>query len=54
MGESRGDFVVVNKGLSEGEKIASTGVFKLSNGGTVVINNSVVPDFSETPVVRDE
>jgi membrane fusion protein (multidrug efflux system) len=54
LGESRGDFVAVNKGLNENDKIASIGVFKLSNGGSVVINNSVVPNFSTTPVVPDE
>jgi membrane fusion protein (multidrug efflux system) len=54
LGESRGDFVAVDKGLNETDKIASTGVFKLSNGGSVVINNSVVPNFSITPDVHDE
>jgi hypothetical protein len=46
--------VAVDKGLNETDKIASTGVFKLSNGGSVVINNSVVPNFSITPDVPDE
>jgi membrane fusion protein (multidrug efflux system) len=54
LGESRGDFVVVKKGLNETDKIASTGVFKLRNGGSIVINNSVVPNFSTTPNVSDE
>jgi membrane fusion protein (multidrug efflux system) len=54
LGESRGDFVAVDKGLNEADLVASTGVFKLSNGGSVVINNSVVPNFSITPDVRDE
>ncbi len=54
LGESRGDFVAVDKGLNETDKIASTGVFKLTNGGSVVINNSVVPNFSIAPDVRDE
>jgi membrane fusion protein (multidrug efflux system) len=54
LGESRGDFVAVDKGLNETDKIASTGVFKLSNGGSVVINNSVVPNFSISPDVPDE
>lgn len=54
LGESRGDFVVVKKGLNETDKIASTGVFKLRNGGGIVINNSVVPNFSTTPNVSDE
>ena len=54
LGESRGDFVAVDKGLNETDTIASTGVFKLSNGGSVVINNAVVPNFSISPDVRDE
>jgi membrane fusion protein (multidrug efflux system) len=54
LGESRGDFVAIEKGLAETDTVASTGVFKLSNGGSVVINNSVVPDFSIDPNVRDE
>ncbi len=54
LGESRGDFVVVEKGLKKGEVIASTGVFKLNNGASVIINNSVVPDFSIEPSVSDE
>jgi len=54
LGESRGDFVAIEKGLAETDTVASTGVFKLSNGGSVVINNSVVPDFSIDPTVRDE
>ncbi len=54
LGETRGDFVVVTKGLSEGEQIVSAGVFKLRNGAPVVINNNVVPDFSLTPSLKDQ
>lgn len=32
LGEKRGDFVAVTSGLSEGETVVSTGVFKLRNG----------------------
>ncbi len=54
LGESRGDFVVVKKGLKQGETVASTGVFKLNNGASVIVNNSVAPNFNIEPSVSDE
>jgi membrane fusion protein (multidrug efflux system) len=42
-GESRGDFVAVTEGLKPGEKVVSTGVFKLRNGAPVVIDNKMAP-----------
>jgi membrane fusion protein, multidrug efflux system len=54
LGETRGDYVVVTKGLTEGETIASAGVFKLRNGGSVAVNNTVVPEFSLTPELKDQ
>jgi len=45
---------VVKKGLKQGEIIASTGVFKLNNGANIIVNNSVVPNFSIEPSVSDE
>jgi len=49
LGEKRGDFVAVASGLKEGEAIVSTGVFKLRNGQSVVIDNKLAPDFKMTP-----
>lgn len=49
LGERRGDFVVVNSGLRGGETVVSTGVFKLRNGLTVVIDNSLNPEFKLEP-----
>jgi len=49
LGEKRGDFVAVIIGLKEGETIVSTGVFKLRNGQTVVIDNKLAPDFQKAP-----
>ena len=43
-GETRGDFVAVTKGLKPGEQVASTGVFKLRNGASVVIDNKMAPN----------
>jgi membrane fusion protein (multidrug efflux system) len=54
LGESRGDFVSIEKGLTEGQQVASAGAFKLRNGGPVVINNTVVPDFQIKPTVDDK
>ena len=49
LGEKRGDFVAVTSGLKEGETIVSTGVFKLRNGLSVVVNNKLAPDFQQSP-----
>ena len=49
LGEKRGDFVEVLSGLKEGETVASTGVFKLRNGQSVVIDNSHSPAFELQP-----
>lgn len=53
LGEKRGDFVAVQSGLKEGEKVVSTGVFKLRNGMSVVVDNSVEPEFKLTPKPAD-
>ena len=54
LGESRGDYVVVTKGLSKGEMVVNGGVFKLRNGAPVIINNDIVPEFSLNPVLEDQ
>lgn len=49
LGEKHGDFVAVNSGLSQGEIIVSTGVFKLHNAQAVVVDNKLAPDFKQAP-----
>jgi membrane fusion protein, multidrug efflux system len=49
LGEKRGDFVAVRSGLREGDTVVSTGVFKLRNGQSVVVDNSVAPKFQMEP-----
>ncbi len=49
LGEKRGDFIAVVSGLNEGEKIVSTGVFKLRNGQAVTADNRLAPNFRQTP-----
>ena len=53
LAESRGDFVAVASGLKEGETVASTGVFKLRNGQTVIVDNTLTPEFEPTPKPED-
>jgi membrane fusion protein (multidrug efflux system) len=53
LGEKRGDFIAVASGLKEGETIASTGVFKLRNGQSVVVNNALAPEFKLMPKTKE-
>lgn len=49
LGEKRGDFIAVDSGLRGDETIVSTGAFKLRNGQTVIVNNSLAPEFKLNP-----
>ena len=49
LGTNRGDFVAVVEGLEPGEKVVSSGVFKLSSGMHVVIDNALAPDAKLAP-----
>jgi membrane fusion protein, multidrug efflux system len=52
-GASRGDFVSVESGLKPGERIVSSGVFKLRNGMSVVENNELAPKSDKSPRPSD-
>jgi membrane fusion protein (multidrug efflux system) len=49
LGYSRGDFIEVLQGLDPGERIISTGVFKIRPETRVVIDTSLAPEFSFNP-----
>lgn len=49
-GRARGDFVTVELGLKPGEKVVSTGIFKLRSGLSVVENNNLSPKHEKAPV----
>jgi membrane fusion protein, multidrug efflux system len=49
LGEKRGDFIAVTSGLKADETVVSTGVFKLRNGQSVVVDNKLAPDFKLAP-----
>ena len=52
-GAVRGDFVSVESGLKPGDRVASSGMFKLRNGLTVVENNELSPKSTKTPNPAD-
>lgn len=54
LGEKRGDFVAVTTGLKEGESVVSTGVFKLRNGQSVVVDNKLSPQFQKSPAPENK
>ncbi len=49
LGAKRGDLVAITTGLTGGEEIASTGVFKLRNGLAIQVNNAVQPAAELNP-----
>lgn len=53
LGQRLGDFVAIEAGVSEGDTVVSTGVFKVRNGAPVVINNEAQPEFKENPQPAD-
>lgn len=52
-GRTRGDFITVESGVKAGDRIVSSGVFKLRNGMAVVENNKVVPPSEQSPKPSD-
>ena len=48
-GRARGDFVSVQTGLKAGDRVASSGVFKLRNHIGIRENNGLTPEASQTP-----
>ncbi len=52
-GRGRGDFLTVETGLKSGERVVSSGIFKLRNGMAVVENNELAPKLSDAPRPAD-
>ncbi len=53
-GERRGDLVAVVSGLKPGDRVVSSGAFKLRNGAAVAVNNALAPDARLAPRPKDE
>lgn len=52
-GRARGDFVSVSGGLKPGETVVTSGLFKLRNGSSVIVNNDLAPKPAEAPKPSD-
>jgi membrane fusion protein (multidrug efflux system) len=52
-GRARGDFVSIESGLKSGDRVVTSGLFKLRNQMPVVENNEMAPKAAETPKPSD-
>ena len=52
-GPARGDQVAVLSGISQGNEVVTSGVFKLRNGAAVLVNNAVQPGNNPAPKPED-
>ena len=52
-GRTHGDFLNVESGIKPGEKIVSSGIFKLRNGMSVIENNELAPKNDMAPRPSD-
>jgi membrane fusion protein (multidrug efflux system) len=53
LGRTQGDFVAVLSGVKDGEEVVTTGAFKLSNGTTLLIDNSLAPKAELQPTPKN-
>lgn len=53
IGPSKGDLVAVLSGLTPGQQVATSGVFKLRPGAAVMVNNGFAPSGELTPQASD-
>jgi membrane fusion protein (multidrug efflux system) len=53
LGGTRGDQVAVISGVNPGDEVVTSGVFKLRNGGAVLVNNKVRPENEPAPKPED-
>jgi membrane fusion protein (multidrug efflux system) len=53
LGASRGDQIAVLAGVEAGQQVVTSGVFKLRNGGAVLVNNEIQPGNDPAPKPED-
>jgi membrane fusion protein (multidrug efflux system) len=53
LGGGRGDQVAVLTGLKSGEEVVTSGVFKLRNGASILVNNKIRPGNDPAPKPED-
>jgi len=53
LGSARGDQVALVSGVTPGDEVVTSGVFKLRNGGAVLVNNEIQPANDPAPQPED-
>jgi len=53
LGRARGDQIAVTSGITPGEEVVTSGVFKLRTGAAVLVNNKVQPGNNPAPTPED-
>lgn len=53
LGEMKGDYVEILKGVKEGEAVVTSGAFKLRSGAAIVTDNAKDLKYSTTPTPED-
>ena len=53
LGKTKGDQITVLQGLKPGDEIATSGIFKLRQGGAVKVSNAIQPGNDPAPKPRD-
>ncbi len=53
VGETRGDFIEITRGLEPGQQVVTSGVFKLRNETPLVIDNKLAPNAVANPQPAD-
>lgn len=53
-GPTRGDQVVILKGIKVGDTVVTAGQLKLKNGSSIIINNKIIPTNDKAPKPVDE
>jgi membrane fusion protein (multidrug efflux system) len=53
LGGARGDQIAIESGVSPGQEVVTSGVFKLRNGAAVLVNNKVQPGNKRAPKPED-
>ena len=53
VGRLRGELISVTTGLKPGERVVTSGIFKLRNGMSVVVNNTLTPAADKKPNPSD-
>lgn len=53
VGRAKGDFISIESGLKAGDRVVASGLFKLRNGVSVLVNDEITPKSTKKPTPAD-